>query len=304
MLLESWNLELVAPMGHWNLMRGLWLHHLHHFEQWVRLGGNWLLVHWLWLEHSEWVHCLGSVLLMMRLVLVVVNLWLHKLHHVLLRFNSLLNELLNGLVDALEDLIDIWEHQLKWVDILVLVVLVGIFNLSVESLFLDVRSLDGLVPLVVESTDRGSQLSHIVCPSVELSHLFEVRVASVINVGKLVQIEHHSKDVENVVKDSFLHVLLEDALPWVLKAPSLEVILNSLEMADLEILIKGVDNKATSILDFIDTNGPEVFVNLLVESMETGEGWLDPVTKALLRDDMIVLGVPSFDVASVNVLQE
>ena len=75
-------------------------------------------------------------------------------------------------------------------------------------------------------------------------------------------------------------------------------------MADLEILIKGVDNKATSILDFIDTNGPEVFVNLLVESMETGEGWLDPVTKALLRDDMIVLGVPSFDVASVNVLQE
>ena len=75
-------------------------------------------------------------------------------------------------------------------------------------------------------------------------------------------------------------------------------------MADLEILIKGVDNKATSILDFIDTNGPEVFVNLLVEFMETDEGWLDPVTKALLRDDMIVLGVPSFDVASVNVLQE
>ena len=75
-------------------------------------------------------------------------------------------------------------------------------------------------------------------------------------------------------------------------------------MADLEILIEGVDNKATSILDFIDTNGPEVFVNLLVEFMETDEGWLDPVTKALLRDDMIVLGVPSFDVASVNVLQE
>ena len=139
MLLESWNLELVAPMGHWNLMRGLWLHHLHHFEQWVRLGGNWLLVHWQGL--------------VMSLVLVVVNLWLHKLHHVLLRLNSLLNELLNGLVDALEDLIDIWEHQLKWVDILVLVVLVGIFHLSVESLFLDVRSLDGLVPLVVESTD-------------------------------------------------------------------------------------------------------------------------------------------------------
>ena len=75
-------------------------------------------------------------------------------------------------------------------------------------------------------------------------------------------------------------------------------------MADLEILIEGVDNKATSILDFIDTNGPEVFVNLLVEFMETDEGWLDPVTKALLRDDMIVLGVPSFDEASVNVLQE
>tara|TARA_B110000305_G_C19149216_1_gene497239 strand:- start:148 stop:375 length:228 start_codon:yes stop_codon:yes gene_type:complete len=75
-------------------------------------------------------------------------------------------------------------------------------------------------------------------------------------------------------------------------------------MADLEVLIEGVDNKVTSILDFIDTNGPEVFVNLLVEFMETDEGWLDPVTKALLRDDMIVLGVPSFDVASVNVLQE
>lgn len=75
-------------------------------------------------------------------------------------------------------------------------------------------------------------------------------------------------------------------------------------MADLEVLIEGVDNKVTSILDFIDTNGPEVFVDFLFESMETDKCWLDPVTKALLRDDIIVLGVPSFDEASVNVLQE
>ena len=43
-LLESWHLELVAPVGHWCLWNTLWLHHLHHFEQWVRLGGSWLVL--------------------------------------------------------------------------------------------------------------------------------------------------------------------------------------------------------------------------------------------------------------------
>ena len=92
---------------------------------------------------------------MLRLVvLVVVNLaWLHKLNHLLLRFNDLLHELLNRLVDSLDDLIDIWEHQLKWVDILVLVILIGILDLSVESSLLDVLSLDRLIPFVVETAN-------------------------------------------------------------------------------------------------------------------------------------------------------
>jgi hypothetical protein len=306
-LFESRHLELVAPVGHWRLRGHLWLHHLHHVEQWVRSWSNLLfVVDWLRTEETEWIHLLGSFLGMVRFVMDVVMgfLWLHKLHHVLLTLNGLINEFFNGLINTLEDLINIWEHQLEWVDILVLVVFVGILHLSVESLLLNVLSLNGLIPLVVESTDRGSQFSHIVSPSVELSHLLQVRVAGVINIRKFVQIEHFSKDIENIVENSLLHVLLEDAFPWVLKAPSFEVILNSLKVANFSILVESVDSKVTSILNLIDGYRPEILMSFVLEMVKCIESWLDPVTEAIIRDNMLVLTVPSFDETSVNVFQE
>lgn len=43
--------------------------------------------------------------------------------------------------------------------------------------FLDVSSLDGLIPLVVEACDNSGNVSNIGRDSVELFHLLQVRVA-------------------------------------------------------------------------------------------------------------------------------
>jgi hypothetical protein len=89
-------------------------------------------------------------------------------------------------------------------------------------------------------------------------------------------------------------------LAGVFDAESLEVILNSLEVADLSILVVKVNHGIGSILDFTDLNGPEVFMDLLLESPNGVESWLHPVAEAVVGDNVIVLGVPSLDESGVH----
>jgi hypothetical protein len=51
---------------------------------------------------------------------------------------NFMDEFLELSLKSLKELIDIWEHKLEWIDVLVLVVHVKIFHLGVESSLLDV----------------------------------------------------------------------------------------------------------------------------------------------------------------------
>lgn len=298
-LLEDWHAEVEAHLFFGHGLRSWSHHHLHHVGQGV---GLWHLVLedvGLWLvggEESEVIE------LLMVLGLVVVGL--EHLHHLLLGIFDGFDEHAELSSDLLEELSEVGEHELEWVDVLVLVVLDGVLNLGVEGLLLDVGSLDRLIPLVVEATEGSHQLTDVVGKSVDLRHLLEVGVAGVVGVGKLVDVKDFSEDIEDVVEDSLLHILLEDALAWVLDAPVLEVISDSLEVAGISILVEGINEIITGILNLIDSDRPEVFVSLLLETPDSGEGWLNPVAEAFVGNDVVVLGVPSLDEASVNVLQE
>jgi len=119
---------------------------------------------------------------MMRWIMLLVEwLWHSKINHILLNLSNLTQELVNSLRNAFDKHGHIWEHQLQWVNIFVLVVLDCILDFSVESLFLDVLSFDRLVPLVVESLHRGHHLAHVIENSSDLSHDLKIRVASVIH---------------------------------------------------------------------------------------------------------------------------
>lgn len=213
-------------------------------------------------------------------------------------------EFLNLLLKLLEELVDIWEHKLKWVDILVLVVIVSILDLGVESLLLDVGSLNGLVPLEVEATEGGSDLSEVIDESVDLRHMFEVGVADVIGVDHLANIEELTHDLEHVIEDSGLHVLHEDALSWVFNAPVLDIISDSLEVADLGVLVEHIDQLGSDFLDFVNTNRPEVLMDLVVEILGFVNWSLNPGTEALICDNLVVLLVESSDETLVGVLKD
>jgi len=188
-------------------------------------------------------------------VLLVVNAsWLQSIDRFLLKNSDLIDQIFDRLLEALEELSQVWEHELERIDVLVLVVLDGILDLSVEGVLLDVLSLDRLVPLVVEAGDGGGQLTHVVRESVDLGHLLQVRVAGIVDIGKLVEVKELSENVENVVEEASLHVLHEDTLAWVLKAPSLGIVTNSFEVADLGVLVEHIDKVGANILDLVDSN--------------------------------------------------
>lgn len=276
-----------------------------------------LVVWWLWEERELWHlelwhlhlwHLWGLerqwlVQWVVVLVSVVVS-WNQGSSELLLSSINLLKHLLNLLFKTLEELIHIWEHELKWINVLVLVVHVQIFDLAVECLFLDVSSLDRLVPLVVETTERGSDLTEIIGKSVKLSHLLEVGVACVIGVHQLADIEKFTHNLEHVVEDTTLHVLTEDALSWVLDAPVLDVVLHSLEVADLGVLVEHVDQIISDVLDLVHVNGPEVLSDLVVEILGPVDWLLNPGTEALISDNFVVLVVETSDEALVGVLHE
>lgn len=285
---------LLGVLWHWREERELWeLWHLHlwHLHLW---HGH------LWHGHL-WGHE-SEVLVQLMVVLVVVRLEFGSELHV--RFVQIMEELLNLLFDTLEELVYIWEHELKRIDVLVLVVDVEVLNLGVESSLLDVLSLDRLVPLVVEATEGGNDLTHVVGESVELGHLLNVGVAGVVGVHKLRDVPHLTHDLEHVVEDALLHVLHEDALSWVLDAPGLGIVLDSLEVAHLGVLVEHIDQLRSDILDVVDVDGPEVIIHLVVKVLDLVDWSLHPGTEALIWDNLIVLGVNSGDEALVGVLEE
>jgi hypothetical protein len=247
---------------------------------------------------------LMMMLMRWRLFVMMHWSWLGEIEECLLNVTDLFEELVNILLEFFDKDGYVWEDELEWVDILVLVVLDGILDLSMESLLLDVLPLNRLVPSVVEAIRRRQDLADVDEDSSDLGHDFEVSVAGVVHGRDFVEVEELTENVENVVKDSLFHVFEEDALAWVFNAPTFEVILNSLEVAHFRILVVEIDERVGNILDFIDVDGPEVFVHLLLETPGRVESRFHPVAEAVLRDDIIVLGVPSLDEARVHILQQ
>lgn len=207
-----------------------------------------------------------SVLLILLVLLELSHIDLWWFHH--------LTELNEEFVDSLQDWLEVWEHQDHWVSVLELLIklLNRISHLLVESGLLDVLSLDRLVPLVVESGDSSGEFSHIRVESVELGHLLHVGVAGVILGGELEEVEGASEDLEEVVEESLLKVLEEDALSWVLDAPGLGVITDSLELADIGVLVDGVEEEGTGGLDLLEGDGPEVLMHSVLEVVHGVEG--------------------------------
>lgn len=215
-----------------------------------------------------------------------------------------LEEFLNLLLEFLEDLVDIWEHKLKRVDVLVLVVLVEFFDLGVEGLSLDMLSGNGLVPLKVKATEGGSDLTEVVDESVELGHLLILGVAGIISIDELANVEEFTHDLENVIENAALHVFHENALSWVLNAPALDVVSDSLEVADFGVLVEHVDQLSSDILDLVNADGPEVLMELVVEILGLVQWSLNPSTEALIGDNFVVLLVESSDETLIGVLEE
>lgn len=181
-LLELWWLEL-SPLS-WLLLVVVWLEKtLHHVTDWI---GS-LMVGWL-----------------------IVVVWLDHLNKFLVGF-------LHPLSKSLKCQNEVWEHQLQWV--LILVLLEGILDLCVECSFLHMFSLDSLIPLKVKSSEGGHYLSHIIRESIDFTHDLHIRVASVINGEKLHEVREFSNELEEVVEESLLKTLKEDALSWVLNTP-------------------------------------------------------------------------------------
>lgn len=281
---------VLLVVGLWE-ERELWHLELWHLHLWHLRG--------LWSLDLKWVVVLVGVVVVG--VVVARNQGMGEL---LLSSFQILEELLNLSLETLEEFVHIWEHELKWINVLVLVVHVEFLDLGVEGLLLDVGSLNGLVPLVVKATEGGGELTEIIGESVKLSHLLDVRVAGVINVHELADVEKLAHDLEDVIEDSALHVLHEDALSWVGDAPVLDVVLDSLEVADLGVLEEDIDQLRSDFLDLVDVDRPEVLMGFVVELLGLVDWSLNPGTEALIGDNFVVLVVETGDEALVSVLHE
>lgn len=86
-------------------------------------------------------------------LLVVDFSWFQSFDGSLLKSCNFINEMLNRFLKSFENLGKVREHELKSINILILIVLISFLDLSVEGMLLDVLSLDRLVPLVVEAVD-------------------------------------------------------------------------------------------------------------------------------------------------------
>jgi hypothetical protein len=78
--------------------------------------------------------------------------------------------------------------------------------------------------------------------------LFHIRIAKIIDHRKLNDIENFTTDFKQIVEESFLKSLQVNTLSWVLKAPVLGIITDSLEVANFSSLIESVNEVRSSIL--------------------------------------------------------
>jgi len=129
---EVWHLHCTPLWGLWWLRESL-----HNLTNWVEVEHV-----FLWLHHFfEWV----PHTLMLLLVVLLVG------EHMLDALVELVNFFSDAIFDHLQKLSQSWESQLEWVHFLELHH--SILNLLVERRSLDMLSLNGLVPFVVESRD-------------------------------------------------------------------------------------------------------------------------------------------------------
>lgn len=205
-----WGGVLLLFVMHW------WLEEtVHHVHDWV---ASLLLVMCLWdweqllEEVSKWVDLLVLVVLLglvldWLLLLEEVEWVVPEVHLVgwdvvdivfweesLEETVDLLSVVLDGVlelvlefneeaIESFNEVVDSWEHEGELINSLER--LEGLLDLRVELLSLDMGSLDGHVPFVVEAGQLSGEFSNINHNSVDLGHLLGIRVARVISVEDL-----------------------------------------------------------------------------------------------------------------------
>lgn len=200
---------------------------------------------------------------------------------------------------------EIWPSHLEFVHVVVGDRFVKISDFVDEGSFLDVGSGNRFVPFVVKSIDSGGDFSNVNHESVDLSHLLHVGVTFVIDDDEqLEEVEERGEEGDSVVIHSVLESGLEHALFWVLEAPVLHIVTNSLELALFGILEDGVNDSINGTLSLLEVNGPEVIVHLVLDSPGGGEGWLSPITEALSGDDIGIRLVESLKESSIDIFIE
>jgi len=76
---------------------------------------------------------------------------------------------------------EIGPSHLEFIHMVVRDGLVKLLHFVPEGLFLNVSSSDRFIPFVVKSIDLGRDISNVDHESVDFSHLFHIRVASIID---------------------------------------------------------------------------------------------------------------------------
>lgn len=205
------------------------------------------------------------------------------------------------LSDFLKKISQIWELELQFFHpVHMSVFLKSLMEFGVELRSLDMCSLTGLIPLVVESIDGVQELSESIRECVDLIHLLLIRVAGILLHQNLEDLNALSHDIEHVVEESVLKSFLESADSWVLKAPVLHVITDSHELAFLLVLPDEINNIVTKILDLVDGDSPPVIFPLGLEVLPFLVGWVHPSSEALVRDDISVLIVVSLERSHIH----
>lgn len=297
-----------------------WIHLLVMWNDWDRFWGNsWLnivvdllggeegaeevLLLLLWCEHLGEEVSVVLLLVLSWQCNVLLVLVVMRLEH----SNGLLLDILEELLDSLEEINEVWEHQTKLVHMrhLTEVLLKLILEHLVEGASLDMLSLNRLIPLGVNSIEISHELSVVGRGSVNFGHKLLISIARVVLHEEFVEVESNSHDLEHLVEESVLKTLEISALTWVLKAEVLHVITNLLELAYIVKLIEIVNDSGTSILPFVHINFPEgVLMSFLLKIVNNSPGLIHPVTEAFVRDDIIVLLVKTLDGSLVESLPQ
>lgn len=250
-------------------------------------------------------------LLVVDSVLVVVSEWeepsevqLWEVRHVMLCWFVMGLLLVVGPVWGFEHGVDftlevinflgnIWPLHHEFIMAVMWDIVVELSEILHELASLDMFSLNGFVPFVVESVDVGSNVSNISEDSLDFSHLFHIGIAGIIGEDNLEKIEESSEKLNSVIPNSVFQTSLEEAFLWVLNAPVLEVISDSFDLTDLKVLERGINNSINSTFDLSSINSPEILMDLVLDFPSSIEGWFSPLTEACVRDNISVGLVPS-----------